>query len=176
MKVSALEEDDKIFIEKIYCNYFPIMYKCAYSYMKDDAMARDVIHNAVCKLFNKVSKLKTFDENYLISYVFLTVKSVSLDTLKSSQNIVHLSYSDEAIVNEFLNGRLDPEVCLFEAENYGELIDRIKNLPEKKKNILYMKYMLEMDNAQIAKAAGISDSNLRVLIHRIKKEILKPAK
>lgn len=165
------EEQDKEFIERIYVEYFPIMYNCAYHYLKDDDKARDIVHNSICKLYSKAAKLKSFDEHYLISYIMLTVKHLSLDFLKSSQNKKHFSYYDE-METEF-DEVFNPERLVVESEDYHALVDRIKNLPEKKKNLLYMKYILEMDVPEISNATGTSVSTLHVIFHRIKKELLK---
>ena len=171
------DDDDNKFMENLYTEYFPIMFKTALGIIKDEHLANDIVQTAICKLYDKIPRLKMFDSQYLISYVVTTVRSVAIDNLRSLKRkkcvcfIEDFENYDDHIIEKV--SQKSPEDYIIEIEDYKTIVEKIKNLPEKKKNLLYMRFILEMDYDEISKTTGLTISNIHVIFHRIKKQLLK---
>ena len=58
-----LKSDDDTALEKIYNEYKNLIYKIAFSILKDHNDAEDIVQNVICKIFKmEKNKLPTFKE------------------------------------------------------------------------------------------------------------------
>ena len=58
-------------------------------------------------------------------------------------------------------------------EEMAEISSVLLNLPEKQKDLLYFKYFLEMDNAEIAEILGIAPASVRQYLTRARRNAQK---
>ncbi len=58
-------------------------------------------------------------------------------------------------------------------EDIDRLMKRVRKLPERQRELLAMKYMLQMTYREIAAATGMTESNVSVTLHRTITELRK---
>ena len=56
-------------------------------------------------------------------------------------------------------------------EEVQEVLEGVSNLPEDRREALIMRFALDMDNREIARALGRSEGATKVLIHRAIKQL-----
>ena len=59
-----------------------------------------------------------------------------------------------------------PATCMEEEEIENEVLNILKNLPEKYRDIFLLKYSADMDNREIAKVCGIKEGTVRQRLAR----------
>jgi RNA polymerase sigma-70 factor (ECF subfamily) len=63
------------------------------------------------------------------------------------------------------------EELVQEREELGRILDGVRQLPDDRREALIMRFALDMDNREIARALGRSDGATKVLIHRAIKQL-----
>ena len=56
-------------------------------------------------------------------------------------------------------------------DELGRVLDGVQRLPDDRREALIMRFALDMDNREIARAMGRSDGATKVLIHRAIKQL-----
>jgi RNA polymerase sigma-70 factor (ECF subfamily) len=70
-----------------------------------------------------------------------------------------------------LSAPLDTERVVEEREEVKEVLEGVSKLPEDRREALIMRFALDMDNREIARALGRSEGATKVLIHRAIKQL-----
>ena len=70
-----------------------------------------------------------------------------------------------------LSAPLDTERVVEEREEVQEVLEGVSKLPEDRREALIMRFALDMDNREIARALGRSEGATKVLIHRAIKQL-----
>jgi len=65
------------------------------------------------------------------------------------------------------------EETIVRQEEINEMGSALLKLPEKQKDLLYFKYFLEMDNAEIAEILGIGTASVREYLTRARRNAKK---
>ena len=65
----------------------------------------------------------------------------------------------------------ETERVVEEREEVKEVLEGVSNLPDDRREALIMRFALDMDNREIARALGRSDGATKVLIHRAIKQL-----
>lgn len=121
------------------------IYKIAYTYMKNQDDALDVVHEVVYKAFISVTKLKS-PESFNTWLIKITV-NCCIDSLKRGQKLVRFeeacSYSDEAEQTD----AFDDSTNLISSIDLFNAIDK---LSMEQRTIVVLKYYQDLTLAQIA--------------------------
>lgn len=162
-----MKKNKQALFERIYSeNYAMVMQMCL-GYVKGNrAMAKDLSQEVFLKVWNNLDKFrgdaspKTWIYRITINTCIQQVKKEQKRELKFTEGIPPQSQSYESDVAEGLE------------ENISELYNAIGTLKEIDRLIIIM--VLENETYEsIAKIIGISSTNVRVKIHRIKKRLEK---
>ncbi len=162
-----MKKNKQALFERIYSeNYAMVMQMCL-GYVKGNrALAKDLSQEVFLKVWNNLDKFrgdaspKTWIYRITINTCIQQVKKEQKRELKFTEGILPYSQSYESDVAEDLE------------ENISELYNAIGALKEIDRLIIIM--VLENETYDsIAKIIGISSTNVRVKIHRIKKRLEK---
>lgn len=170
--ISAIEnEDDKGFMLNLYQEYYPLVHKTIYSIMRDTKDIDDLIEDTFVKLIEKISLIRTFESCKTASYVVYTARSVAINFIKHRDvQKKHTFYGGDADVSDEL---IIPEDTLedsfFHREELESLSNAVLKLPDRQKDILYFKYMLEKTDSEIAEDLSISLSSVREYLTRARR-------
>lgn len=173
--ISEFENDDKAFILDLYKSYYGLARKTIFSITHDIKEIEDLINDIFIKLIEKISLLRTFDCCKTTAYVVYTIRSVTINYIKHKKvENKHMYYSEDIDIAEDLFGlEDDSEVRIVHQEEMGLLRDAITKLPEKEKNLLYFKYVLEMKDSEIANILGIAPNSVRQYLTRARRDAKK---
>lgn len=174
--ISAIEdEDDKAFMLNLYQDYYPLIRKTIYSIMHDFKGIDDLIEDTFIKLIEKISLLRTFDCCKTAAYVVYTAKSVAINFIKHRDvQQKHVFYGKDADVSDELMIPEDTlEESYFHREELEALSDAVLRLPDREKDILYFKYILEKTDSEIAEDLSISPGSVREYLTRARRSAKK---
>lgn len=162
-----MKKNKKALFERIYSENYPMVIQMCLGYVKGNkAMAKDLSQEVFLKVWNNLDTFrgdalhKTWIYRITINTCIQQVKKEQKRELKFSKELQPLSNSYES----------DKEKDL--EENIAQLYHAIGSLKEIDRLIIIM--VLEDESSDsIAKIIGISSTNVRVKIHRIKKRLEK---
>lgn len=173
MVISAMESDDnKAFMLNLYNEYYGLVRKTIYNITRDADHAEDLTNDTFIKLIEKVSVIRTLDSCKLAAYVVYTSRSVAINFIKHRDVQKKYAYYGKDLVSpEKIPSQEDSiEAKIIHQEQIEELVKAILKLPEKHKDLLYFKYILEMDDREIAGIFRIAPDSVRQYLTRARRK------
>ncbi len=171
MLITELENDDKSFALHLYKNYYGLVRKTVYNITHDMGILEDLINDTFIKLIEKISLIRTLERCKTTAYIIYTSRSVAINYIKRRdiQN-KYICYGEDTDLAEIIseNG-INIENRIIRQEEIGELVSAILRLPERQKDLLFFKYMLEMDDDNIARIFGIATNSVRQYLTRARR-------
>jgi RNA polymerase sigma-70 factor (ECF subfamily) len=171
--IAAMEgDDDKAFMLNLYNDYYGLVRKTVYNITRDADSSEDLTNDTFIKLIEKVSLLRTLDCCRLAAYVVYTSRSVAINFIKRRdvQN-KHVYYGKNLNLSENIPSLRDNiEERIIRQEEIEELGNAILKLPEKYKDLLCFKYILQMHDKEIAGILKIAPDIVRQYLTRARRE------
>ncbi|MEN6327569.1 MAG: sigma-70 family RNA polymerase sigma factor [Syntrophomonas sp.] len=173
--IAAMEgDDDKAFMLNLYQDYYGLVRKIIYNITRDANHAEDLISDTFVKLIEKISLIRTLDSCKTAAYVVYTSRSVAINFIKHRDvQKKHAYYGEEMDLAEKIPGLEDPEDRIIHQEEIAELGNAILKLPEKQKDLLYFKYILEMNDREIVEIFRIALDSVRQYLTKARREAKK---
>ncbi|WP_420155803.1 sigma-70 family RNA polymerase sigma factor [Siphonobacter sp.] len=136
----------------LYQHYYTSVLKFCSDLIKDRAEAENIVHDVFVKMWTRRSSLKA--EMNLKSYLFTSVKNLTLDRLKEIQK-------SALVQKQFLLE--EPFETQEEEENLRlqHLREALGNLSDKRKQILFLNIQEKKSYQQIANDLGISKNTVK---------------
>ncbi|MBR5974996.1 MAG: sigma-70 family RNA polymerase sigma factor [Clostridiales bacterium] len=157
-------------LEKIYNEAYRAVYWTAFSLLKNEDDAQDVVQDTFIALFNSYDSIK--DKSKIVAWLKKVAANRSLDRLRRTKtDAVEDEFFDdiETVPEDFL-----PDSLVESAEMRKIIMDIINNsLSEDVRRTLILFYFDEMSTKEIAEALGIPEGTVSRRIHSAKKKIKK---
>lgn len=174
--ISVIDDDnDKAFMLNLYKNYYALVRKVIYSILLDNKDIEDLINDTFIKLIEKITLLCTFDCCRTAAYVVYTARNVTINFIKHRDvQRKHTFFGGDADAGEEI-ADFDESIedAIIHRETLQLLSEVVLKLPEKQKNLLYFKYILNMTDAEIAEDLGIGSDSVRQYLTRARREAKK---
>lgn len=169
------DDDDKAFMLNLYQDYYALVRNTVYKVMRCENDIDDLVEDTFVKLIEKISLLRTFECCKTAAYVVYTTKSVAINFIKHRDvQQKHAFYGEDADVSDELIIPDDTlEECYFHREELESLSDAVLKLPDREKDILYFKYILEKTDSEIAEDLSISLGSVREYLTRVRRAAKK---
>lgn len=153
------------------------LYRVIRSYLKDDDDIQDAMQNAYLKAFDK---LYQFHGDAAFSTWLIRIGiNEALMRIKDIKKTKVLYLTPDEVSTEILNRIPDKQVnaekLIIKQEMQQLLEQAIDSLPEKYRVVYVMKEIEGMENHQVAECLALTESNVKVRLHRARtiiKEIL----
>lgn len=136
----GIKEDSKIAFEVLYKRYNPLVYKIAFSILKNKENSEDVMQNVFTKIYQlPVSRLP---ERHEASWLYTVAKNEAITKLRSTKE----NFDIETVYNvETPNNEIEK---IIEDDKYNKIIDK---LSKKEQEIVSLKILGELSFSEIAK-------------------------
>ncbi|NLJ88513.1 MAG: sigma-70 family RNA polymerase sigma factor [Epulopiscium sp.] len=145
----------KEYVEKEILKSYKSMYRLAYSYVKNEADALDVVQESVYKAIRSASKVKQID--YIRSWLYRIVINTSLDIL---HNKTRESLSDEIIQEAIEDKNKDLD-----------LIDSLHNLNDKERLVIVLRFFEDMKINDVAEILQENANTVKSILYRALKKL-----
>jgi RNA polymerase sigma-70 factor, ECF subfamily len=146
--------------EDLFKTYFKALYTYAYSIVKDDVIAEEMVQNVFCRLWEKRDQINIVGS--VKSYLYRSVHNESLNYLKQhKQRSKHLSY----IASRSTEAEMGPD-----GAEYMQLRERfqlaLNDLPEQCRTVFHLSRNEELNYKEIAETMGITISTVKNHINK----------
>lgn len=162
-------EDKRKFVI-LYEKYRYLMQTVAMDVLHDRFGAEDAVHNAFINLIMHMDDIGEPESLQTKRYLITVVKNAAVDLYrKKNVQVKREVYMDE----------LDEEdipAAYMETDLENDVLDILKNLPAKYRDIFLLKYSSHLENNEIARLCGIQEGTVRQRISRGKVLIEKALK
>lgn len=172
MIIAALADDsDKAFMLNLYHDYYGLVRKTVYNITHDLDNLEDLINDIFLKLVDKISLIRTLNSGKKAAYIVYSSRSVAINFINHRDvETKHLYYGEESDMAESISDGEDTIVDrIIHQEEIEEMGNAILKLPEKQKELLYFKYVLDMDDSEIAPIFNIAPDSVRQYLTRARR-------
>lgn len=152
--------DDKALcceFEKFYYDNRRLGMSKAYELLGDISMAEDALSEAFFRLAKCFQKVHDLPSHKLQAYFVIIVRNVSVDLLRKESRTEEVSFSEECFGDAQTEELSDSDSSV--------LAQCISRLSDTDREILYLRFELELDYDEIARTLGISVDAARHRIH-----------
>ena len=168
-------KNDQVILE-IYEKYLRMMRGTVYKRIPNLDVVDDIVQDCMLKFIRHSDTLKTLTEPQLISYIRITVEHTTTDYLRKNKYDLSLEENIEMVENVTQTGihPIDEEIDVIEEKEL--LVQSIKKLDSRDRDIISLKYRLDLSDQQIADIIGIKSSSVRMTLFRSIERLRKLAK
>lgn len=166
-------EEDKQKISYIYEGYYQLMYCAAWDIVKNDDNAADIVHDTMLKLIKNSQTISIDGEFPLKTYVTVAVKHAAIDYLRVVGKKDSMTTEDISSHWDIEDDSTDVINAVIEKDEYERIVQYIRELPDKYKNVCYLRYVSDLNESEIAQVLNISYANVATRLHRGRKMLQK---
>ncbi|CAL2083200.1 RNA polymerase sigma-70 factor, ECF subfamily [Tenacibaculum sp. 190524A05c] len=154
-------------------NYKVMVFSLAMKMLKSREEAEEISQDTFIKAYKNLSKFK--GDSKFSTWLYKIAYRSCLDSLKKNREKYHADTIDEITINKINStDNILEEISRKErAVIIKECLDR---LPEEERTILWMFYYDELSLKEILEITDLSESNLKVKLHRARKRLLTVVK
>lgn len=162
----AENEDERFFLEQTYVKYKRLMFSVAYKYGLQRHDAEDVVMDSVLSIHKNIDKIQLLSEGKMQVYIVSIVRNASLDFLRKEKHKGMVFQDVEADEMGQIASADNVEEKISLQDEVNLVMQTIRELPASERQIMYMKYSLNMDNKDIASSLGLSSESIRKYLSR----------
>lgn len=144
----------------LYEKYRYLMQKVAMDVLNDRFLAEDAVHNAFLHLAVHMDNIGEPESLQTRRYLVTIVKNAAIDMYRKKNIQIHR----EVCIDELKEK--DTPMIYMETDLENDILDILKNLPVKYRDIFLLKYSAHLENCEIAKLCGIQEGTVRQRISR----------
>ena len=168
MLVDTDEKLDKL--EALIHRYENLMFHVINDIIHDKHLSEDILQETLIKIAKNIDRVDNdITSNHAKSFILTIARNTAIDYYRKNEAI----RNNEYLVEEFEDkGFYDfDEKVISNLEPENRLITVIKSLKEKYRDVLILKYVYDLKEAEIAKLLNITKDNVRKRLSRGKKLI-----
>ena len=151
----------------LYEKYRYLMMKVAYDVLGDNYLAEDAVHEAFIKVAKNMAKIGEADAQETKRYLITITKNATIDIYRKRK----VQMKREIFVDEL--GEENLPLNYMETNLDNQILDILKNLPVKYRDVFLLKYSSKLDNNEIAEILNISEGTIRQRLTRGKAMLQK---
>lgn len=153
-------------IEKCYQNIGRLLWKLAYSILKDEENAYDAVHTIFLRLMD-ISKIENMSQNQIEAYATQAVKNYCFSKQKFDKNISpYIGIEEISSTSDIV----DETILKIEKE---KMLSTLEGLSPRYKKYIYLKFFSELDNKKLASIFHIGVDSVRMLQTRALRALRK---
>lgn len=157
-------DEDKTKFEQLYHRYKRMMYGIALRMTGNPGDAEDAVHDSFAKVLRHLSKIEEVSSHKTAAFLVIILRNTVLDMLAKKNRETLCTMED---VPEHKPGGCDVSEHL----EYLELVETLRGLSERSRDVLELKALYQLSNGEIADFLGISHAAVRKRLERARNEL-----
>lgn len=162
------EDSDKIFFNSIYEEYEKSVWFIANRILENPQLSEDAAQETFKRISANIRTLRRLDELERRKYIYIAARNAALDIAKKEnrqQRIIEKSKYAK-IIHEKSDS-------IYRSETKELILYVMDKLPQKYKDVMYLRYISELSEKEIAQSLGIKTNLVYQQISRGKKMFIK---
>lgn len=164
--VKRIQQGDTSAFRTIVEKYKDVSLSLACSILKDKAVAEDALQDAFLKVFKNIDKFR-FDSLFS-TWLYRVVVNTCLNAKEKRKDHLYTEISQEN-VNEVEPG--DGLVTLLENERRDYIANALNQMKADESLVIRLYYLCDLSIGDIRDVTDFSESNIKVLLHRGRKNM-----
>ena len=165
MEVKSTNRDD---FRKVYDANYTLLMQVVMHIIYNQEIAEDLVQEAFERFYVKNISFPTMDE---AKYWLLRVsKNLALNHIRRNKREIQLVEKVKKLPGETVNF-FDSSKAVIEEEERRNVREAVNSLPENLRSVIQLKEYSGLDYKAIGKVLGISETNVKVRVHRARKKL-----
>ena len=165
MEVKSTNRDD---FRKVYDANYTLLMQVVMHIVYNQEIAEDLVQEAFERFYVKNISFPTMDE---AKYWLLRVsKNLALNHIRRNKREIQLVEKVKKLPGETVNF-FDSSKAVIEEEERRNVRVAVNSLPENLRSVIQLKEYSGLDYKAIGKVLGISETNVKVRVHRARKKL-----
>ena len=165
MEVKSTNRDD---FRKVYDANYTLLMQVVMHIVYNQEIAEDLVQEAFERFYVKNISFPTMDE---AKYWLLRVsKNLALNHIRRNKREIQLVEKVKKLPGETVNF-FDSSKAVIEEEDRRNVREAVNSLPENLRSVIQLKEYSGLDYKAIGKVLGISETNVKVRVHRARKKL-----
>lgn len=165
--ISLIENSDqRKFVAALYRKYKEDMFRYACSIVHDIDLAEDAVSQAFVGIIKNLKTVLPLKNNKQKTYIFICVKNASYNFVKKQARFSECEVSLEFCNVSGFNENMEDHVI--RKEYSEELYNIVKTLPDRYRDVVLLRYYVELSYKQISSTLNISVQQVGVILNRAK--------
>ena len=165
MEVKSTNRDD---FRKVYDANYTLLMQVVMHIVYNQEIAEDLVQEAFERFYVKNISFPTMDE---AKYWLLRVsKNLALNHIRRNKREIQLVERVKKLPGETVNF-FDSSKAVIEEEERRNVREAVNSLPENLRSVIQLKEYSGLDYKAIGKVLGISETNVKVRVHRARKKL-----
>ena len=165
MEVKSTNRDD---FRKVYDANYTLLMQVVMHIVYNQEIAEDLVQEAFERFYVKNISFPTMDE---AKYWLLRVsKNLALNHIRRNKREIQLVEKVKELPGETVNF-FDSSKAVIEEEERRNVREAVNSLPENLRSVIQLKEYSGLDYKAIGKVLGISETNVKVRVHRARKKL-----
>lgn len=162
------DEKDKIEFREIYEEYSKQMWYVANEILHDRFLAEDAVHDAFLGIARNFSKIRSFEPKTIRAYVITSARNAALmiERKNKSDNTIDIER-----LYEIRDDKAAADINRIEMLDLAVFV--INRLPELYREVMYLRFILELSDKEIALQLGKNQNTVSQQISRGRKMFIK---
>ena len=162
MVILTIESDtDRAYMTELYRQHHALMLKTAWGYVRSKEDVEDVVSESCAKLIEKLDHLRGLERGPLRSYIVTVVRHTAIDFQRKQNRMNATFVQSEDDVTERIPDQTSVEEKILLRDELNRVRLALKELPEKERDVLRMRYQQGMPDKEIALAIGVTEVRVR---------------
>lgn len=162
-----IRSSDPALFRKVYDEVFPILMRVAYHVTYSADVAEDICQEAFIRFYDKDITFPSMEDAKF--WLIRVTKNLAINQIKrKARETASIERIKKAPV---LTGYRDGAAELILNESQSAVRKAIAQLPEIYRTVIVLREFGDLDYKSIAKVLEISESNVKVRVHRARKEL-----
>ena len=153
-------------VSELFRLYGKLMYDVAYSVLKHEQNAEDVVQETLLKLIEKSDQFEQFVPQKMRRFIIVMTRNTALDFRRRQQRNIAVDMNEEE--NQSVLSLVSSDEDIFQAR---ELAASFRQLDEDEQDLLWMKYWERQTSRQIAARLHISEAAAVSRLRRAKEHL-----
>ena len=161
-------DSDIEFIKQLFETHEQPMFKIAVKILNNKSDAEDALQDAFLWIIDNVEKIYSLSYNEQVFYFTCIIEHSAIDLLRKKKRRLAKDIDKLEIC-----GSYSIEDDVLNKITVEEIEDVLDELSERERSLLHFQLFKEMSCEEIGNILGLSETNVRVSIHRAKKRLRK---
>ena len=162
------DETDRAMMSELFLENYHRMRRAAAGILRESAAAEDAVQDAFVNCIRHVGTLRALPAPARIAYLLTAAKRSALNAAKRNGTVVPEPVGDW----ELSDASASVEEKAIERLTVAEVKAAFSKLPERLRDVLQFKYLLELSDGEIAGTLGVTKSTVRVYLMRARSAVL----
>ncbi|MDP4091303.1 MAG: RNA polymerase sigma factor [Bacillota bacterium] len=147
------------------------IYGFVYNIVRNEEAAKDITQDTFVRVFENINGLDK-DRNF-ISWLFTVAKNTAFNYIKKYRKYEYIEVDEDMEQTGGYSGFGDPAEVYEEKQKLLSLVEEIDKLPEKYRELIYMKYVLGLKYEEISERTELPFHKVESRLYMARQKLLK---